>query len=157
MFSQGSQRSDSLILDDVVRLVVDWMQKRFSLANVTIELQLNSPTPFPFTTGEMEHVLMNLLDNALQALHQMPEGNGHITVKTWHEPGWIGLSVTDNGPGVPAHLQDSLFELSETSKPDGMGLGLWLARYLVDRHGGLLRLVTLEATGACFELKLPDH
>ena len=155
MFSQGSQRQEPLVLDEVVRQISEWLHRRLTLERITLDLQLNAPSAFPFPSGEMEHILMNLLDNALHAVSQSVVGDRRITVKTWTEHGWVCLSVADNGPGVPEHLQDKIFDLSQSSKPEGMGLGLWLARYLVERQGGQLGLTTVGTTGACFSVKLP--
>ena len=157
MFSQRPLRQERQVLDDLVLFATDWLKKRLERARIHIELELNAPHPFQFASGEMEHILMNLLDNALDALEQVPTGQGRITLRTWHKPGWVCLSVSDNGPGVPAHMKDSIFDLSATSKPDGMGLGLWLARYLVERHGGRLKLVQVATDGANFELSMPDQ
>jgi signal transduction histidine kinase len=143
------------VLDEVVRLISDWLHRRLTQERITLDLRLNAPSAFPFPSGEMEHILMNLLDNALHAVCQSDVGGRRITVKTWCEPGWVCLSVADNGPGVPEHLQDKIFDLSQSSKPEGMGLGLWLARYLVERHGGQLGLTPASTTGACFNIKLP--
>jgi C4-dicarboxylate-specific signal transduction histidine kinase len=155
MFRQVPVQREQLVLDDVVRLVTEWTHKRLDSARVRLDLHLNAKIPIQFGAGEIEHILINLLDNALEALKQVPGGQGQITLRTWIETGWVCLAVSDNGPGVPEHLKGSLFDLSQSSKPDGMGLGLWLARYLVERHGGTLQSIVTPSGGACFELRVP--
>lgn len=157
MFIQGSTRQQSQVLDDMVRFVLDWTKKRLNEEGVHVGLNLDAATPFQFAAGELEHILMNLIDNALDALADVAPGHRRLDIRTWREPGWVFLSVADNGPGVPEHMKDSIFELSETSKPNGMGLGLWLARYIVVRHGGQLDLSLPQAGGACFTARLPDQ
>ena len=99
---------------------------------------------------------MNLLDNALDAVTHVETGQRWIRVNTWREPGWLCIAVTDNGPGVPPHLREHIFDLSESSKEQGLGLGLWLSRYIVERHGGRLWLDARQDTGTRFVLQLPE-
>lgn len=78
-----------------------------------------------------------------------------MKIETWLEDNCACLSVADSGPGIAQHLKGSLFELRETSKDAGMGLGLWLARHIVDRHGGVLTLDENHVPGARFVMRLP--
>lgn len=156
MFSQRQVQLQSLKLDELVRFVLECMQRRLDLDRVQVSLELDTSAPFMFTAGEMEHILMNLLDNALDALQQMPAEQRRIQILSWREPGWVWLSVADNGPGVPATMGEKIFTLSETSKVRGMGVGLWLARYIVERHGGYIMLDEKHCPGARFLLQLPD-
>lgn len=156
MFRPGQAVKDDLVLDDLVRFVVDLMKKRLQDERVQMQLVLNALGPFHFARGELEHVLMNLLDNALDAVTHVKTGQRWIRVNTWREPRWLCISVTDNGPGVPPHLREHIFELSESSKEHGLGLGLWLSRYIVERHGGRLWLDARQDTGTRFVLQLPE-
>lgn len=157
LFSQSQMRLQAQVIDDMVRFVTEMMKRRIHRDNVQIKLTLNAPEPFQCATGEVEHVVMNLLENAMDALLSSPEGQRQIEICTWMEPGWVVLSVTDNGPGVPVELRERVFELYQSSKPQGLGLGLWLAHYIVQRHGGRLQLDKAHATGARFVLRLPRH
>jgi signal transduction histidine kinase len=75
------------------------------------------------------------------------------------------LEVLDSGPGVPPADQPALFDLMQSSKADGLGLGLWLSRYIVERHGGRIDYADAGAqesahparglTGACFSVRIP--
>lgn len=157
MFSQSQPQVESLVLNDVVHNVLEWMRKRLAAEGVRIDLALDTAKPFHFAGGEMEHILMNLIDNALDALTQTPPSEKRISIRTWRDAGSVLLSVTDSGPGVPAPMRETVFELSETSKAYGMGVGLWLSRYIVERHGGRLQLAEPGPNGACFVVQLPDQ
>jgi C4-dicarboxylate-specific signal transduction histidine kinase len=156
MFRKAPLQREHQLLDEVVKVVLSWMQATFRRTDIQIELSLNATTPVLLSSGEVEHIVLNLMDNAIDALKSVAPGQGVIRIKTWLEPDWICLSVEDNGPGVPDHLKDNLFELAHTSKANGMGLGLWLARYLVERQGGQLSLIKSHQIGARFELRLPQ-
>ena len=64
------------------------------------------------------------------------------------------LSVSDNGPGVPPALRDTLFQPFVTHKKDGTGLGLWISRSIVERYGGDIRAAQRPEGGAAFTVVL---
>lgn len=100
---------------------------------------------------QLEQVLVNLLQNALQAA----EGDGgQIAVTITADGPTIRLSVSDDGPGVPAHLRDELFQPFVTSKADGIGLGLAIARDIMRQLGGDLIHEDTDK-GASFSMILP--
>jgi signal transduction histidine kinase len=101
-------------------------------------------------------VVLNLLTNALEAAGSTELPPGRVSITTRCEQGLAFLTVADNGPGVPAELREVIFELLRGTNPHGMGLGLWLSRSIVERHGGRLQLLEGAAgQGACFEVELP--
>lgn len=102
---------------------------------------------------KMAQVMDNLI---LNALAHIPVGGeielGLDSVTSGH----LRLWVADNGSGVPAHLRPQVFEPFSTARSGGTGLGLALAREIVQAHGGELRLAD-TAAGARFEIELPWH
>ena len=157
MFSQRQVKLQNLRFDELLDFVLECMQRRLRLEHVQVTCKLHPQSTFLFTAGEMEHILMNLLENAIQALQQHPTNDRHIEISSWREPGWFWISVADNGPGVPEALSRNIFALSESSKTQGMGVGLWLARYIVERHDGKITLDETFGRGARFMVQLPDH
>ncbi|WDA41780.1 sensor histidine kinase [Erythrobacter sp. BLCC-B19] len=99
---------------------------------------------------QLEQVLVNLLQNAVQAC----ETGGAIVLAIAAEGAALHLSVTDSGPGVPADLVDTLFQPFVTSKPDGIGLGLAISRDIMRQLGGDLRHEAVPA-GARFTMVMP--
>jgi two-component system C4-dicarboxylate transport sensor histidine kinase DctB len=99
---------------------------------------------------QLEQVLVNLVQNAVQA----GEAGGTIVLAITANAQTVSLSVTDDGPGVPPDLADTLFQPFVTSKTDGIGLGLAIARDIMRRLGGdLVHMHT--PTGACFVMEIP--
>ena len=92
-------------------------------------------------------------------LFRSPAGD-EVTVTVRPENGLVRLEVTDNGPGIPRDQQRLIFEkfgraeVPGGSKP-GTGLGLFIARSIVEAHGGTLDVRSRPASGATFELMLP--
>ena len=86
----------------------------------------------------------------------MPEG-GRLTVATRRTDGWVEISFTDTGPGVPPERADRIFEpFVSYGKHDGAGLGLAIARRIVREHGGEIDVESpAESGGATFVVRLP--
>jgi len=104
----------------------------------------------------IQQVLVNLLDNAVKY-----GGDGPVTVHVEDGNGAVRILVADSGPGIPAAEQAKIFEKfyradpQLTHAPGGTGLGLYIARELVQRMGGRLDVRSEPGAGATFVLELP--
>jgi signal transduction histidine kinase len=101
----------------------------------------------------VEQVLVNLLSNAVKYGRGSP-----VEVRAWVEEGYALLSVSDHGMGISAENQARVFERFERLAPrsaGGLGLGLWIARGLVEAHGGRIGVVSAPGQGATFTVRLP--
>jgi len=95
-------------------------------------------------------VLLGLLTNAAAAV---PAG-GEIALGARVRDGAIELAVADSGPGVPPDIRDRIFEPFFTTRADGTGLGLAVARQIVEAHGGRIVVADGPGGGACFTVVL---
>jgi signal transduction histidine kinase len=102
----------------------------------------------------IEQVLLNLVLNAAEA---MPHG-GRLEVRTSRtaEPAGVRISVTDSGRGVAADVLPHLFDPFCTTKPDGLGLGLYISRRIVEEHKGHIEVESRAGEGATFMVWLPE-
>jgi signal transduction histidine kinase len=104
---------------------------------------------------QIQQVLFNLVRNAIDALADQPELTKWVIVSTRATAGGkVEIAVTDNGPGVPGEARDKVFDPFFTTKPDGMGIGLSLARTIAQNAGGSLELDATHEGGARFVLTL---
>ena len=89
--------------------------------------------------------------NAIDAV----EGNGHVTVSTWHGSGEVVAQVRDDGCGMTADVLDRIFDPFFTTKRRGTGLGLAMVQRIVSDHGGSVSVESQPGEGARFTVTLP--
>ena len=101
---------------------------------------------------DLNQVWTNLIHNAVQAM----KGQGEIVIETFVDGDDVGVRITDNGPGVPPEVLPRIFEPFFSTKPrgEGTGLGMSIARKIVDKHGGQ---IVVESRPGCtaFTVTLP--
>ena len=103
----------------------------------------------------LEQILVNLLENARSAAKERHKSGGaRILIRTAASNGWVEVYIEDNGPGITATAREEIFEPYITTKADGTGLGLYIARAIAQRSNGHLDALENEA-GALFRLQLP--
>ncbi len=106
----------------------------------------------PMDPEQMQKVVVNLVLNAVEAL----DGEGEIRVATGQADGRVWLSVTDTGCGMSrAFMERSLFHPFQTSKREGMGIGLFQCKRIMEAHGGRIEVESEEGRGTTFRVWLP--
>lgn len=139
------------VIDSVVSLINPECQKR----NITLLIDLPKGIEASFRPDEIRQVLLNVLGNAINALENVHEGSRIIKITATKINNHVDLFIADNGPGVPSGLEPNLFELLTTTKKDGMGLGLWLSKYILTKSGGDIKHSRNGEKGAIFQIQLP--
>ncbi|MEZ4402919.1 MAG: ATP-binding protein [Kofleriaceae bacterium] len=148
---------DVIDLNAVVRQSASFCEHLFDASGVALTLALDEQLP-PLTAipGQLEQVLINLITNAAHAVEGGPAGA--VEVSTYVDaPDRVAVAVADNGPGVAADERARIFEPFFTTKVDGKGtgLGLPIARNIVEQHRGEIRVEDAAAGGARFVVSLP--
>ncbi len=106
---------------------------------------------------QIAQVILNLVRNGRDAIVEAGHRNGVITIAAAEaRPGFAEVRVTDTGPGVPASIERNLFTPLQSTKPEGLGLGLSLCKSIITAHGGELwhDAGCREGTRFCFTLPL---
>ena len=123
-----------------------------------IELEQNLATDLPQVTcdaGQIQQIVLGLLVNATEAMPA--NAGGRLWVETESAPGAVVIRVRDNGPGIAADVMPHIFEAFFTTKTDEQrtGLGLAVAKSIVEQHGGEITLKSSSGAGAEFTIRLP--
>jgi signal transduction histidine kinase len=145
-------------LNELVDRTADLMRATLSGSPIRLILEKGSSVPnVAGDFGQLQQVLLNLLQNAQQAITQSGQG-GLIGVRTGGTgAGRARLEVWDDGPGIPGAIQARIFDPFFTTKPPGVGTGLGLAIVLgfVRQHGGTVNVLSPPKSGARFVVELP--
>lgn len=126
-----------------------------SAAGVEVEKKFTDDLPSVLVDRiQIQQVLVNLLRNSLDAMASAEDPK--IMVKAARNGGdHIVVSVADNGPGFDSKIEANLFQPFNTSKPEGMGIGLSVCRTIVESHGGKITAANNESAGVTFQITLP--
>jgi signal transduction histidine kinase len=144
---------------DVAQLIAgvcDVLKRRLRAAGVVLALDLTPSLVARADVVALRGVLLNLIVNAVEAMEQVDRARRHLTIRSRPDPaGKIEISVIDTGPGVAAELVEVLFRTGQTTKPDGMGIGLSTSRAIVEALGGRIGLTNNDPGGATFTFTIP--
>lgn len=156
--SERGARSKSDVVD--IGQLLEEQVARFAERTSGHELVLDmadGPLVVRGERGRLEQVVVNLLSNAIK----YSPGGGTVTVRGVRDDGTVEVGVTDRGLGIPAGQQEQIFaKFFRVDTPDrraitGSGLGLALAREIVEAHGGAIGFESTEGRGSTFHFRLP--
>jgi signal transduction histidine kinase len=142
-------------VDEAVGAATTLLERRAREIGARIHTDLRAAVRAQIGAGELNHVILNLISNALDAVARMPETRRTIEISTSANAHQTVIRIRDHGPGVAESMRDQLFDLFARSQSEGMGLGLWLSRYIVERHAGTIEFEPLQGEpGASFSVTL---
>jgi PAS domain S-box-containing protein len=140
------------VVSDVLRLI-DGDARRRGVALAT-ELTPSLPA-LAADRVFLQQVVLNLVLNAMDAMELVGAQERRLVVRTRHLGEAVEVAVSDTGPGIPADRLPRLFDAFFTTKTEGLGLGLAIARSIVEAHGGRIWAEAPGGRGATFRLTLP--
>jgi signal transduction histidine kinase len=143
--------------------VLGMYEHRIQRDSLRVETQYDNAPEICGRTGEIRQVFSNLIGNAIDAGSQ----HGRIVIRifpsrNWREPNQKGVRITiaDNGTGIPPDVQPKIFEpFFSTKLHYGTGLGLWVSKSLIEKHGGYIRFrssIVPNRSGSTFTIFLPQ-
>lgn len=153
---RGDEEESRFDLNTVVVESLELMQFEFRRFGVHVDFH-GMPAP-RYVAGnriQIQQVLVNLLRNACEALHNTSSADRRVRAELLEQSGGVELIVADNGPGLPSDAGSRIFEAFFTTKANGMGMGLAVSRSIVEAHGGRLWAASHGGNGAEFHLSLP--
>jgi signal transduction histidine kinase len=145
-----------LDLNDLIRDTLDFLSGLAVARKMQIRSLITAmPLPVKGDPIQLQQVLLNLIVNAFDAMNAWPGAERIVTVGTRSADGWAEFSVLDSGAGIPADKLPEIFEPFYSTKPSGMGMGLSIARTIVESHGGTISAQNRPHEGAEFIVRLP--
>jgi two-component system cell cycle sensor histidine kinase/response regulator CckA len=167
---RDAERRVRLSLNDIVAYIIG--TRRYALETHGIACETSIDPQLPNIVGDrtqLEQVVLNLLNNAEQAIRSARDDGGHVSIRTWTDGSIAVLEIADDGPGIPADAQERIWDPFWTTKSSaaGTGLGLTVVRDIIASHGGEIRVENVPlgdrpmgagtgaGAGARFVVRLP--
>jgi putative PEP-CTERM system histidine kinase len=134
-------------LSDLIEVIVAPLRG----GTVTWHILAGTTPPILGVRDEIHQVLLNILLNAKQAVSEQ----GEITIALSHEKGFVLVTVQDNGRGIPDARLESLFLPAQSSRPGGLGIGLYQCKQIVEAHQGTIEIHSVVGRGTQVQLAFP--
>lgn len=142
-------------INDVLHQVVQYQEPLARAKRIHVVESFDSLPPMLLDRAQMDRVFVNLVGNAIK--YTPPAGR--VAVHTSAHNGTVEIRISDTGPGIPLEQLPQLFgkyqRLSPAAQTEGTGLGLFIAKSMIDAHGGSVRVESSPKQGATFIVSLP--
>jgi signal transduction histidine kinase len=143
----------NVTISKIVTLAVSLVREKARERKVTVTVHMQKPNAKVCVNQfALARVLLNLIRNAIEAV-QPNTGRVHLIVDALDEQ--VECAVQDNGPGIPPRFIEQVFEARFTTKADGMGLGLYICKHLVQSMNGTLSVHNEPGQGCRFSIRIP--
>ncbi|NIO48208.1 MAG: HAMP domain-containing protein [Candidatus Aminicenantes bacterium] len=140
------------ILDESIKALADTLE----LKKVVLEKSYEKGLPQVLVDADkLKQVFLNILRNAFEAVEEKGKINISLSLLKEKEASKIRVFISDNGCGIPEEKREAVFEPFYTTKPSGIGLGLPIARKIIEQHRGTIRVKENPAKGTSFEILIP--
>ncbi|MBK23894.1 MAG: hypothetical protein CME70_07810 [Halobacteriovorax sp.] len=146
-------------INTVIESTVEGLKYEATNKNVLVEMELSPLYPIEFDQNLMKRVLSNLIENAIKYSGE----NTSVKIKSWDDEKWVHVEIQDNGVGIPKddleHIFDKFYRVKNDASHSikGTGLGLYLVKYFVELHGGIIDAESTLGQGTKFTVKLRNQ
>jgi PAS domain S-box-containing protein len=156
LFKKGAPQTNLVDVSEVIQEMVVLLRGEASRYSVSIQTDLSAASPRVMADRvQLQQVLMNLMLNGIEAMHDTKSG-GQLTIRSlMREDGQLLISVSDTGVGLPAEQVNQIFNAFFSTKAQGTGMGLSISRSIIESHGGRLWATSNSGRGATFNFTLP--
>ncbi len=154
-----SKLETEMVSYDIKHLVENLLfsiKTQHKFKSVTIDHTYDPNLPeIDIDVGQIQQVLLNLLNNAVDAMEGVDEPYVMISCRYDHDRELVVIDISDNGHGIPETVQEKIFQAHFTTKPNGHGLGLSNSRKIILNHGGEIKVSSTVGHGTTFTILLP--
>jgi PAS domain S-box-containing protein len=144
-------------LNEIIREDLALVEAELQSHHIAVRTTLNDALPQVLCDRvQLQQVILNLINNAIEAMNAVSDGSRILQLKTELEDGGnVRITVHDSGPGIDAENAERIFDRFFTTKSQGMGMGLSICRFIVEAHGGHLWVEAGFQRGSVFSISLP--
>ena len=156
LFKKGAGERVPLDVNELIQEVLRMLRNDIALRGASLRAELT--TGLPLVEGDriqLQQVVLNLAVNGLDAMTDQPAGRRHLTIRSGLDQTNMRIEIADTGRGIDEADRERLFQPFFTTKPTGMGMGLAIARSIVEAHGGRLSVASHPGPGATFHVTFP--
>jgi len=144
-------------ITEAVKDVVNLYRGRMVKSQIEIQLDISGQIGIIDWGAQLSIVLSNLLLNAIEALDASPKPNKIVTITCVYVEKFILIKIFDNGSAIHPSRVNSMFTLFSTTKKEGIGVGLWLSKFIMEKNGGDLSFENINENGVEFTVKIPRN
>jgi len=149
-------RREANDINDIIEVVIKLVQPKIKENHVSIIRELVQKPPKVFVDRiQIEQVLINLLNNAIDAMKDTPILKREIIIQSRYDKEVVQVKVFDRGSGLPNNMRSDVFEPFFSTKNEGMGMGLSISRSIMEAHNGNLNAEQRELGGSIFSFTIP--
>jgi C4-dicarboxylate-specific signal transduction histidine kinase len=156
LFGRKDTATESVDLNEATQEVISLSSSELQRNRVVLRTELAGD--LPSVTGDrvqLQQVILNLFLNASEAMSDVDDRPRELVIRTERDQGDVRLSVQDGGVGLDPRALERLFEAFYTTKPGGMGIGLFVSRSIIESLGGRLWAAPNDGPGATFAFSIP--
>src|SRR5262249_44543589 len=147
----------ALDIDEAIREVIALAEGEARRNSVALRTELADDLP-PVVGDrvQLQQVVLNLVMNAIEAMSSVADRPRHLLIRSCrHESDQVLVALQDSGVGIEPESLKKIFDTFYTTKPQGIGMGLAIARSIIENHGGRLWAVLNDGPGMTFQFALP--
>lgn len=156
IFADEKLVSEVVNFSELINSIAGIARSELQMKQIRLQLDFDQNLVLQIHRNELQQVLLNLINNAILALSKVSIEDKCIVITGKYIEEGVEVSVSDNGPGLSVESREHLFELLSASTHQGMGLGLWLCKHIIERHGGKIWYESAPSGGAQFMFTLPS-
>lgn len=155
LFNSNANQFTSIQLVNAIEVILEIIEPNLKLKNIKLNKDyLSNPTVYGDSI-QLQQVLINIFNNAIDAIELAKPSDREITLVVRIVNKTAIVTVEDSGNGIPPETLPIIFDLYRTTKKEGLGVGLWLCKTILNRHQAAISAANSKTRGAVFTIEFP--
>ncbi|HHS93478.1 MAG TPA: GHKL domain-containing protein, partial [Campylobacterales bacterium] len=158
-FVDHSDMAQTFNVRKAIEATIMLIKETLIKSEITIEYHCPNDVKYKGYENDLKHVVMNLINNARDAMEERKIEKGHISIRVYHKKDELIIAVQDNAGGIPKKIVKNIFEPYFTTKhkSKGTGLGLYMSKNMIEKVKGSIEVISILNQKTTFLIKLPDE